>query len=442
MALLLSGLLKGQSGSHSQTDLESSAVDINGVRHRKSEYGDRTPWKADLIKFVKPDYPAEARARHAEGSGLFRMTVNVKTGAVTDVGVIKSTGYAALDDSATRAMRLWRWRAGTWKEIDTPLTFDLRRRGQKGGSVREVTARATAQYRQGDISNAIKNLDQAIQRQPKSAEGYIMRGAAYQTRDNAAKALADFNKAIELDPKSARAYCDRAALEEELLRAPDKALADYDQAIRLAPEFQRAYFNRGVYFLGLLDYRHAVSDFSRAIQLIPNDGDGYALRAFAYAKLGDHSRAVADATEAIKLKPSEQPLFRSTDLAIRAKAYKVLGQPESALRDLQAAVRLTPKASVANDNLAWFLATDPNEHFRNGSEAIAVAKKACELSNWQRTGCYDTLAAAYAEAGDFDQAVKYEKQALTDSSLASKQREEFDKRLSLFEQRKPFREEF
>ena len=417
-------------------------MDINGVRHRKSEYGDRSPWNGDLIKFVKPDYPAEARARHAEGSGLFRMTVDVKTGAVTNVAVIKSTGYVALDASATRAMRFWRWRARSWKEIEIPLTFDLRRRGQRDGSVHEVTARATAQYRQGDIHNAIKNLDQAIQRQPRSAEGYIMRGAAYQTRDNAAKALADFNKAIELDPKSARAYCDRAALEEELLRAPDKALADYNQAIRLAPEFYRAYFNRGVYFLGRLDYRHAVSDFSRAVQLIPNDGAGYALRGFAYAKLGEHSRAVADAAEAIKLKPSEPSLFRSTDLAIRAKAYIVLGQSESALRDLREAVRLTPEASVVNDNLAWFLATYPNERFRNGTEAIAVAKKACELSRWQRIGCNDTLAAAYAEAGDFDQAVKYEKWSLTDSSLAPRERQEREKRLALFQQGKPFRDQF
>jgi TonB family protein len=442
VALLLSGPLKGQSASHSQTEAESSAVDINGVRHRKREYGDRTPWNADLIKFVKPDYPAESRARHAEGTGLFRMTVDVNTGAVTNVGVIKSTGYAALDDSAMRAMRLWRWRARRWKEIDIPLTFDLRRRGQQGGSVHEVTARGATQYRQGDISNAIKTLDQAIQRQPTSAEGYIMRGAAYQARDNAAKALADFDKAIQLDPKSARAYCDRAALEEELLREPDKALADYDQAIRLAPEFHRAYFNRGVYFLARHDYRHAVADFNRTVQLIPNDGGGYALRAFAYAKLGERTRAVDDAAAAIKHKPSEPSLFRSADLAIRAKAYMVLGQSESALRELREAVRLTPEASVVNDNLAWFLATYPNERFRNGTEAIAVAKKACELSHWQRSGCYDTLAAAYAEAGDFDQSVKYEKQALTDSSLASKQIEEFEKRLSLFEQRKPFRDEF
>jgi len=57
-------------------------------------------------------------------------------------------------------------------------------------------------------------------------------------------------------------------------------------------------------------------------------------------------------------------------------------------------------------------------------------------------GCKDTLAAAYAEAGDFDRAIKYEKQALDDSSVAPKEREEREKRLTLFQQRKPFRDEF
>jgi TonB family protein len=442
MAVMLAWPLKAQSPSRSTTEPESSAVDINGIRHGKSEYGDRTPWTADLIKFVKPDYPIESRARRAEGTGLFRMNVDVNTGAVTKIAVIRSTGHAALDHSAMRSMRLWRWRPRQWKEIDMPVIFDLQQRGQQGASVHEVTARGAAQYRADDITNAIKTLNEAVQRQPTSAEGYIMRGAAYQVRDNAAKALADFNKAIELDPKSARAYCDRAALEEELLHEPDKALADYDQAIRLAPKFHRAYSNRGVYFLARHDYEHAIADFSRAIQLIPNDGGGYALRAFAYAKLGQHSRAASDAATAIKFKPSEPPLFRGIDLAIRAKAYMVLGQSEAALRDLQEAVRLIPDASVIKDNLAWFLATYPNDRLRNGTEAIAVAREACELSHWQRINCYDTLAAAYAEAGDFERAVKYEKQAVTGGSLVSKEREEFQKHLSLFEQRKPFRDEF
>jgi tetratricopeptide (TPR) repeat protein len=101
-----------------------------------------------------------------------------------------------------------------------------------------------------------------------------------------------------------------------------------------------------------------------------------------------------------------------------------------------------PTHYTANDDLAWFLATCPDEHFRNGNEAVSAAKKACELSQWQSFGCYDTLAVAHAEAGDFDQAVKYEKQALNDSLIAPKEKQEREKRLALFEQRKPFREQF
>ena len=63
---------------------------------------------------------------------------------------------------------------------------------------------------------------------------------------------------------------------------------------------------------------------------------------------------------------------------------------------------------------------------------VSVAKKVCELSDWKRSGCYNTVAVAYAEARDFDRAVKCEKQALNDSSIATKERAEREK----------FREEF
>lgn len=152
-------------------------------------------------------------------------------------------------------------------------------------------------------------------------------------------------------------------------------------------------------------------------------------------------RALADARVAIKLKPSQLPLARVTDLALRANAYRIIGRPELALRDFRDAVRVMPTYQIANEKLAWFLATCPDDHVRNGTEAVSVAKKACELSNWKRSRTIDTLAVAYAEADDFDQAVKYEKQSLNDSSLASKEREEREKRLALFEQRKPFRED-
>jgi TonB family protein len=434
--------LKAQSGSHSPAEPESTAVDAKGVRHRMTDYGDkRAPWMSDMVKFVRPDYPTEYRARHIEGTGLFRITLDVNTGSVANIAVLKSTGSTGLDDSAMRAIRLWRWRPQRWKEIDMPLTFTMRPRSRYGGSAREPTPRGTAYYRKGDNASATKAYDEAIRLEPTSVEAYIMRGSAYQAQGQRDKALSDFNEAIRLDPKSARVYCDRAVLQEQLFREPDKALADYDEAIRLAPNFQRAYFNRGTYFLERHNYDHAIADFTRAIQLVPSDLSAYAPRAYAYARQGDRARAVADASVAIKLKPGEIPIAAVTDLGLRARAYRILGQPGPASHDLREAVRVMPNDHTAHDNLAWFLATCPEERFRNGTEAVSAAKKACELSRWKSFGCYDTLAVAYAEAGDFDQALKYEKQSLSDSSLAPKEREQRQKRVALFEQRKPFRED-
>jgi Flp pilus assembly protein TadD len=190
------------------------------------------------------------------------------------------------------------------------------------------------------------------------------------------------------------------------------------------------------------NYERALSDFTRAIQLTPNEPSTRAYRAYAYAKLGQRTDALADAAAATKLRPGEIPLIRVEDLELRAGAYRILGQQELALRDYREAVRVMPKDSKANSLLAWFLATCPEDRFRNGADAVSAARKACELSKWRRSDAIDTLAAAYAEAGDFDQAVKYDKQSLNDSSLAPKERQEREKRLALFEQRKPFRDEF
>ena len=441
-ALLSLEPLKAQSGSQSPAKPESSAVDAKGVRHRMTDYGEgRAPWIEDVVRFVKPDYPSEYRARRIEGTGLFRITLDVNTGSVGKVAVLKSTGFSGLDDSATRAIRLWRWQSWTWKEIDMPVTFTMRSHELYRGSVRELAARAVAYYRKGDNDNAISIFDETIRQQPTFVSAYVDRGAAYQSKGERDKALADFNRALRLNPKYARAYCDRADLEDDLFRQPDKALTDYNQAIHLAPSFQRAYCDRGTHFLGQHDYERAIADYTRAIQLMPNDLGAYAARACAYARQGNRARAFADAKAAIKLRPTTgMSLAQAFDLQMRADAYKIIGQPELALRDLREAVRLMPKDPTANNSLAWFLATCPEERFRNGTEAVSAATKACELSQWERSGFIDTLAAAYAEVDDFDQATKYERQSIN-ASLSPKKREEHEKRLTLFQQRKPFRDE-
>jgi TonB family protein len=102
----------------------SSAVDAQGVRHHWSGRGrNGPPWFHDAIYAPGPQYPYEARTRHVMGSGLFRITLDLSTGSVVKVIMIKSTGSPVLDNSCLSAFRQWRLKPGKWKEIDLPVTF-------------------------------------------------------------------------------------------------------------------------------------------------------------------------------------------------------------------------------------------------------------------------------------------------------------------------------
>jgi TonB family protein len=103
-----------------------SAVDAQGARHHPSDHGRKNPpWIDDAIKKVAPQYPYEARSRHQTGSGLLRITLNLRTGSVMKVTVIKSTGSPILDNAARSAFLQWRWKPGKWKEIDVPVTYTM-----------------------------------------------------------------------------------------------------------------------------------------------------------------------------------------------------------------------------------------------------------------------------------------------------------------------------
>ena len=128
-SLLLAGLLSlailPELHAQQRGDPLSSAVDTKGVRHRGNDYVGRVPWMADAIKKQRPDYPYELRARHVAGNGLFRVTLDMTTGSVSKVAMVQSTGVAALDNSAMKALRQWQWKPGKWKEIDVPIKFAM-----------------------------------------------------------------------------------------------------------------------------------------------------------------------------------------------------------------------------------------------------------------------------------------------------------------------------
>jgi len=103
-----------------------AAVDDKGVRHAATEYPrNHPPWLDDCVKAVGPDYPYDDRRRHHTGVGWYRLYVDLRTGAVTKVAILKSSGYTRLDNCVVAAFQKWRYKPGKWKEIDTPVTFTL-----------------------------------------------------------------------------------------------------------------------------------------------------------------------------------------------------------------------------------------------------------------------------------------------------------------------------
>lgn len=99
-----------------------AAVDANGIRHVAKGYG-QPPWFADMTRKRKPDYPYSEKSLHHEGSGFFRLTLDLKTGAVANIEIVRSTGFPRLDEAAIKTFRDWRWKPGKWKEVDVPITY-------------------------------------------------------------------------------------------------------------------------------------------------------------------------------------------------------------------------------------------------------------------------------------------------------------------------------
>jgi tetratricopeptide (TPR) repeat protein len=109
-----------------------------------------------------------------------------------------------------------------------------------------------------------------------------------------------------------------------------------------------------------------------------------------------------------------------------------------ALASFDECLRLDPENAFACNSKAWLLATCPEDERRDGLEAIRLAKKACELTQDKVASFLDTLAAAYAEAGEFEEAVAAQRRAL--EIAAPQERAEFAARLKLFREKKKYRE--
>jgi tetratricopeptide (TPR) repeat protein len=175
---------------------------------------------------------------------------------------------------------------------------------------------------------------------------------------------------------------------------------------------------------------------NEAIRRNPKSAQAYWRRASAWHARDRFDLAFPDYDEAIRLDPSNCIYYDA-----RGFAYHMNNRQEKkALADYNEAIRLDPGNHHALNNRAYLLATTLDDGVRNGKQALKDALKACEMTSWKKSGYLDTLAVAYAEVGEFEQAITWQKKSLEDPEFEKEWGENARKQLQLFREGKPYRE--
>lgn len=212
----------------------------------------------------------------------------------------------------------------------------------------------------------------------------------------------------------------------------DQAIKEFTEAVRLEPNYAEAFHLRGIAWHSKQQLNEAISDYDAAVRLDPQNPDALLSRAKALFDQGLDDLVLADVEAAIRLS-TDDPAAYWLRGKVREEAYDY----RSALADYQQAVRLDAEDSISLNCLAWLLAAAPDAQLRDGRRAVQAALRACEIEKAEEWDAVDTLAAAFAEAGNFSKAVFSQKEALR--LAPSEEHPDLQARLDLYKAKKPYR---
>lgn len=321
----------------------------------------------------------------------------------------------------------------------------------------------------GQLETALEHYELAVRLKPGDVTARGLLGSLQSQLGRKAAALETYREAVRLNPDSARA---RLMLGIELVEQGqvDEAVSHYQAALRRAPSAEVNY-HLGNALLRLDRLPEAIARFRAALDLNPKFAEAHNNLANALAQHDESRAAIAHLRTAVTLKPDYAEalhnlgvlLTRAGESGEAAEVFERLlklepdnerahfelaliqieaRQSEAAIRHLREALRLRPASPIYAHALARVLATAPQAALRDGAEAVRLAQAVCAASQRQNPYHLDTLAAAYAQAGRFDDAVSAQREAIVLATSTGKTNvvAEFEKHLKLYADRQAYRE--
>lgn len=250
------------------------------------------------------------------------------------------------------------------------------------------------------FDTAVEELSQRIKAMP-TAENYHLRGVAFLAHENYDNAIADFSESLRKSPRNAGALNNRG--QASYLKGDYKsAVTDFSGAVVMDPKNFLAYNNRALAYLETEELDLALADLQSALKLVPEYPEALNNRGIVYQKMKKYDEAIADFTSALKIDP------HYTDaLGNRAYTLQLKKEYARAIADLELAMKTNPDSYEAVNDLAWLLATATEPSVRSGARSLELATKACSMTGNTQWNTLDTLAAAYAENGQWDKAKEW-----------------------------------
>jgi tetratricopeptide (TPR) repeat protein len=253
--------------------------------------------------------------------------------------------------------------------------------------------------KKGQVDEAMAHFQKALAIQPDNAEFHNNFGNALLGKGKPDEAIEQYQKALALRPVSAEFHNNLGTV---LLRngRVDEAIVHFQKAAEIQPDYIKAHEGLGMAFFQKAQVDEAIVHFQEVLRIHPDFAEANNNLGAAFLQKGQMNEAIAYYQKAVQLEPRNAEFQSNLGYALFLR-----GEVREAVAHYQTSLEIQPQNAITCKNLAWILATCPEASVRNGAKAVQLAEQAARLSGSPDPIFIGTLAAAYAEAGRFPEAV-------------------------------------